>query len=680
MGSSRHRKLLSLLPFALWVLCFRQPFVSAGNQEVHPDLAPQVSNNQQNAMLEPLNQPQRQSPALAGQTAADATPQELSQVLLVATVDGQLHGLKRSSGQWLWSLHAENDSFVPTPLVKSGVSNASAPSAEEETYILEPVAGGNIYVHRKDQASTTKLPLTLAELVEMSPFVFPSAPAADSSGQPLDDRMYVGSRTTSLLGLDLATGRLVGEFGQSNGWCEWREPGLGGGESYEEEIRRRPRDLLYIGRTEYSLSILSRSTGALIQSVAFTSYHPSSTQAQVPLNPAAPHAPSDHRYFQATHDGTLICFQSGAGVNWAQQPFGTNNPIISVFDISIDQASNTPVIHPQPSLYDAPNVPRSLSVLQNLPDAAYVGLLADNSTPFAMSRSHFPLINPDAPQHQQHEPDCEGAHCLVGLQKIHAPTWHSPIVPAPTRLSIGDVAPHKDVDVDEDTRSNRLRKATSPPHPSFLPANDSILTLPPAPIHSHLSAKLTSSLVVIATLVFLLLRHRLFSKRPASSHRVRIQEPTPLERAEKELPPIPTSEEAEPQEDANEGPRRGKRRGKRGKRPMQQAAAAAAAAATENGPANGLTLGTASQGGDLLEGRVGSLVVSNEILGALPNCLFFVRLNELCLYCSRIRLTWHCCAPGHFPRSRCCCQTTAFPSEHSGDARGQPVARVRRAP
>lgn len=520
--------------------------------------------------------------------------QALAPLLLVSTVDGQLHGLKRNSGQWLWSLHSENASFTPQPLVQSSTLAQQSTSADGETYILEPVSGGHIYIHQRHQDSTTKLPLTLAELVDMSPFVFPSQHATSTTA----DRMFVGSRTTSLIGLDLSTGRLVGEFGQGNGWCEWRAPGLA--EAPEDEIRRRPQDLLYVGRTEYNLSILSKSSGSLIQSLAFTSYHPSSSLRHTD---SPSRSPADQRYFQPTHDGTLVCFQSGAGMAWASQPFGADesNPIINIFDIAIDHAANAPVLHAHPSLLHAPGVPRALSELQKLPDAAYVGLLKDNATPFAMSRSHFPLIDPvrRSPTSVQDEPEaCQGAQCLVGLRKLEEPAWHrSAVMPAPSRLAIDD-NPH----VEE--------------HPSTLPSPESLLTLPPAPPHHYATStiKLTSLLVVLATCVVLLLRQkylnrRLFAPAPvqAKQHqqpRVRLQEPeVSPDLKEKALPPLPQSTETAPDEDDYSGEgtpgatsKRSKRRGKRGKRAGQKVAAL-------------------NNANDAPNATIGSLCVSDEILG-----------------------------------------------------------------
>ena len=202
--------------------------------------------------------------------ASNNAPLELSELALVTTVDGAVHAIRRSNGQWAWTLHdnsAEREHFVSQPLVSSRTgppaypnygsetssSNVSAGTSinsrtaqpindplEDEIYVVEPAAEGAIYMHVKSTGKTQKLPLSMAELVERTPFTFPDD----------DSRMFVGKRTTTLVGVDLATGKLAGVFGAEAGWCEWhnRSPGMRDAES-EEGIEHRPRDLLYLGRT-----------------------------------------------------------------------------------------------------------------------------------------------------------------------------------------------------------------------------------------------------------------------------------------------------------------------------------------------------------------------------------------------------------------------------------------------
>ena len=81
--------------------------------------------------------------------------------------------------------------------------------------------------------------------IDLSPFHFPQDPA----------HIFIGSKTTSLIGLDLQTGQNVGTFGTNRstplGVCKPDGEGLQGvdDEECESDIDDRPEDLLYIGQT-----------------------------------------------------------------------------------------------------------------------------------------------------------------------------------------------------------------------------------------------------------------------------------------------------------------------------------------------------------------------------------------------------------------------------------------------
>jgi hypothetical protein len=136
--------------------------------------------------------------------------------------------------------------------VQEEEEDPAASGRDDETYIIEPAGDGDIYVYSRSSGGLEKLPLSMAELVNLSPFRFPG----DNS------RMFSASKHTKFVGVDIKTGRLVGVFGSNAGWCEWDEGDeLSGGarkeridEDCEEDIEKRPEDLLYMARTGECLS------------------------------------------------------------------------------------------------------------------------------------------------------------------------------------------------------------------------------------------------------------------------------------------------------------------------------------------------------------------------------------------------------------------------------------------
>ncbi|KAK4052376.1 bifunctional endoribonuclease/protein kinase ire1 [Microbotryomycetes sp. JL201] len=216
----------------------------------------------------------------------------LAPVVIAVTLDGHVHALKRDSGQWMWTLHDDGGAALSGVtqrerlerlkagealgghLVK-GASRKAAVAArrraakasngtaeygiavpdsaddvdddllDEELYIVEPAGGGDIYLYARDdmgEFSLQKLPLSMQELVGQSPFSFPS----------LSSRIFVGKKDAKFVGVDMRNGRLVGVFGADAGWCEWdvqREASIKSEADYEDDISRRPEDLLYIAKT-----------------------------------------------------------------------------------------------------------------------------------------------------------------------------------------------------------------------------------------------------------------------------------------------------------------------------------------------------------------------------------------------------------------------------------------------
>ncbi|GAA5868578.1 hypothetical protein JCM1840_005495 [Sporobolomyces johnsonii] len=398
----------------------------------------------------------------AGEQAEDGQAFSLSPLVLAVTVDGQVHALKRETGQWVWTLHDDGGvalggvgrgskeerlrrtragDAVGGPLVKSvsrrkaamngrgGVSNETgvAPvetsagdgGGDDETYIIEPTGDGDVYVWTRSSGpdgagGLEKLPLSMAELVALSPFRFPG----DSS------RMFSASKHTKFVGVDLKTGRLVGVFGSNAGWCEWDEGDeLSAGarrerddEDCEEDIAKRPEDLLYMARTEYHLSIYSSHSSAPLQTLSYTAYSsstfpspPSSsasssgfpTQASWRLTP-------DSLYLQPMHDGSLICFRAGQpGVHWS---IDFETPVVGVFDIALPTSSASqqlsggvddtahPVMFEQPHPLLVPDLPLDFAVLQKEPAATFIGKVdahagvEGSGELFAMSRDRFPLV------------------------------------------------------------------------------------------------------------------------------------------------------------------------------------------------------------------------------------------------------------------------------------------------
>jgi serine/threonine-protein kinase/endoribonuclease IRE1 len=140
---------------------------------------------------------------------------DLLDIVLVASVDGKLHAFNRTSGHTLWSMSSGTSKPTPSalaPLVRT-VHVDHDPELTDETtpqelYVIEPQSG-DIYVMATPTSPLQRFPLSVNELVDLSPFTFPDHE---------DPREFVGRKETSLLLIELETGKIKSTL---NSECAW---------------------------------------------------------------------------------------------------------------------------------------------------------------------------------------------------------------------------------------------------------------------------------------------------------------------------------------------------------------------------------------------------------------------------------------------------------------------------
>lgn len=154
---------------------------------------------------------------------------EVLNVVLLASVDGKFHALNRTTGGKLWSMPSSpppssthgTPQTVPSilePLISTKHIDADPDLGDDsfphETYIVEPQSG-DIYVTTSNSptAPLQRLPLSMTQLVDLSPFSFGET----------DDRVFVGSKKTSILLLELETGRVKAALDAECPWDTWND-------------------------------------------------------------------------------------------------------------------------------------------------------------------------------------------------------------------------------------------------------------------------------------------------------------------------------------------------------------------------------------------------------------------------------------------------------------------------
>ncbi|SAM84556.1 uncharacterized protein UBRO_05840 [Ustilago bromivora] len=432
-------------------------------------------------LIQPSQHHQLTSPGSRFRSIPSTRPTSVSDLVLASTVvlttvEGGLYALDRETGTQLWSLspHAshESDSLL-RPLVTalygkeqksfaeiaqggrafSSPLTGSSPWLETGgIYIVEPSSAGDIYLlstangkggspspanGEPGSVQLDKLPLTLPQLVELSPFSF----AGD------DTRVFVGQKQTTLVELNIQTGELGAVFGgrQAGVWCGAQahdmnplpasdktgsfadpesciddEPTLSGSSS------KSTSQLAYIGRTDYTLNIHSRSSPEALQTLHFSTFAPNAGDRDVQILWTQTDHPDHRAILGMPEEGSVVCFnlteadrQSRHGASGEQDTRALwstelRASVAGVFDVvyPAPHLQNTkslsrPILVPHPpillhrifpqisdhqesgfdndydtSAYGSAPAPRRRS--------AYLGIAGDSL--YAMSSHRFPLV------------------------------------------------------------------------------------------------------------------------------------------------------------------------------------------------------------------------------------------------------------------------------------------------
>lgn len=240
--------------------------------------------------------------------------------ILLATVDGDLYASDRKTGAQIWHLEVDQP-MVETQHLRLNTSGLDDDHRPVDHYIwaVEPSRDGTLYIWVPGTAEPTLVPtgLTMKKLVEeLSPLANDNPPV-----------IYTGTKKTTMITLDAATGRVLKWFG------------AGGSHVNEDESCLRP-DALYdvgneecsstgtltLGRTEYEVAI-TRKDGRDIARLRYSEWSPNNFDRDLV---SIYHETLDNRYHSSFHDGRLYAFDEEDHPMFTHK-FST--PVARVFDV-----------------------------------------------------------------------------------------------------------------------------------------------------------------------------------------------------------------------------------------------------------------------------------------------------------------------------------------------------------
>ncbi|KAI5951402.1 IRE1 [Candida jiufengensis] len=360
--------------------------------------SPRLKNNKQNELIQPYNQgntppqystttssPQynpHQQPHQAHQQtrASSLLPLEfrsiddcdLQDLLLVSDINGNLHGVERSTGTLIWTLPMDE------PLVQVYTNNTSNPNTQQSNilWFVEPYEDGTLYYFTPN-FGLNKLPTSIKNLVMESPFSL--------SG---DDKIYTGTRKTSLYNLNVHTGEIKSSFGIQEE-CPIPKSKLPPNQRHKQQ-QSNDDDTIMIGKTTYELTIHSKTNSNVMWNVTYSQWVPNNIDNDLIMQNQQS---LDNIYFTPFHDRSLLAINKNIGTPiWISKLPAL---AVNIFDIFYnDKLNNNEYIllpHPLKVLNDL----QTNEIANN--DLIFINKTSSLDQWIAMSFKNYPTLIKSAP-------------------------------------------------------------------------------------------------------------------------------------------------------------------------------------------------------------------------------------------------------------------------------------------
>ncbi|QLQ80919.1 hypothetical protein HG537_0E02740 [Torulaspora globosa] len=297
----------------------------------------------------------------------------LSNLLLATDLEGGLHAIDRENGKTLWSI--DSSSFEPLIEI-TGRGN----STMNETLIVEPYNDGNIYYFSPFQG-VQKLPVTINQLVASSPMHLKTDIVVDKLGTVIqDEKIYTGSRSTSMYTIDLLTGEIISAFGLGTKNKKYsRDKEMCFTSGFEST---QCRNSIVVGKSTYRLEIYSLD--GIAYNVSYSKWQQNSLDTHLATQNFLS---QDGIYIAPFRDKTVLAISDDLKIaRWISSTFP--GIINGIFDIYQDETKgeNVLVPHPLKSPYEKLSNNEKVYLDQN-----------KHGTWFALSSYNFPSLVEVAP-------------------------------------------------------------------------------------------------------------------------------------------------------------------------------------------------------------------------------------------------------------------------------------------
>ncbi|KAF9870636.1 serine threonine kinase irei [Colletotrichum karsti] len=219
---------------------------------------------------------------------------EVEDFVLLATVDGHLYASDRSTARERWHLEVDQ-SMIETKHYRLNASDLDDDYNFIDHYVwaIEPNRDGDIYywVPGASEPRLLSTGLTMKQMVDEGASALENPPI-----------VYTGTKKTTMITLDAATGRVLKWFGSGGSHVNEAESCLRPNALYDQNNEEcSSTGTITLGRTEYEVGI-ARKDGRPIATLKYFDWTPNTNDWDL-LNQY--HQSIDNRYHTTRHDGRV---------------------------------------------------------------------------------------------------------------------------------------------------------------------------------------------------------------------------------------------------------------------------------------------------------------------------------------------------------------------------------------
>ncbi|KAF6844610.1 Serine/threonine-protein kinase ppk4 [Colletotrichum musicola] len=317
---------------------------------------------------------------------------EVEDFVLLATVDGHLYASDRRTAVERWHLEVDH-SMVETKHYRLNASDLDDDYNFIDHYVwaIEPNRDGDIFywVPGASEPRLLSTGLTMKQMVDEGASALENPPI-----------VYTGTKKTTMITLDAATGRVLKWFGSGGSHVNQEESCLRPNALYDQNNEEcSSTGTITLGRTEYEVGI-ARKDGRPIATLKYFDWTPNTNDWDL-LNQY--HQSIDDRYHTSRHDGRIYGFDYASSNEAAFCSEKFPSPVVKVFDVCRPWGV-TPESNPDLVVLPQPVPPAKDESMARIRSQRIFVNQTETGNWYALSGRSYPLIV-DAPVAKTSEPD-----------------------------------------------------------------------------------------------------------------------------------------------------------------------------------------------------------------------------------------------------------------------------------